>query len=444
MRRNYKNMHLTARTRSGETEKESQSLLSNPLSLDDSRDSTPTHSNGDNNSKSFRRHAAYGHSSMLIAVRRLNYQCALMSIGSRIASCFVAFFLTMYIVLGTMDNLFHQFGDPSLFSAKLPVVESSSFAVAINTFKRPDMLREAVQHYASTCGKRYGVSQVFVIWAEQGATVPTPDSLFDNPAHFRNGGRALDKSNRANVIVLQKAKDSLNSRFEPIAQLTSPAVFMVDDDVRVACPSLASGFRAWNAHPNSMVGYYPRLASAPLANPDSLTELIYHTWPVVFWKHKFNLVLTKASFLHSKYLGLYSGNTFPQEIKDLVDQHKNCEDVAMSMLVANYTSWQQKSNNKGGSSSMSSSPAMPIFVEGSIHDRGLFGGISTQQGGHMSTRSDCLTELTAILQRRGWPAPLSYQVPLRDYSWLRHAPGFWWQFRPSNFFEWFSFGNTRT
>ncbi|KAL3943015.1 MAG: hypothetical protein SGBAC_002874 [Bacillariaceae sp.] len=320
------------------------------------------------------------------------------------------------------DLAFHELGDGTYSELR----SGEYFAVAINTYKRPDRLRNAVQHYADTCGKKAGVGEVFIIWAEQGATVPAATSFFDS--NLRNSEVALE--NRAYVKVLQKDKDSLNSRFEPIEELNHDAVFMVDDDIRVDCSSLTNGFNAWRQHPWSMVGYYPRLASPPLSDPTS-SSLIYHTWPIVYLRHKFNFILTKASFLHAKYLGLYTGDEFPQEARDHVDKHKNCEDIAMSMLVANYTKY------KNGS------PSYPIYVEGNVEDTGLFGGISTGSG-HMVTRSDCLTTLTEIFHGKGWESPLAYEIPLGENSWVHHAPGFQWQSKPSNFFEWISFANILT
>lgn len=356
----------------------------------------------------------------ILYFRRLKYQWALLSGGSKLAATLVLLFLCQHVGLGVWDRLFYKVGGLK------EVKPEAYFAVAINTYKRPHMLREAVQHYADSCGRHGGVSQVFVIWAEQNADkIPSPESFFEEP-RFRS--KVLEE-NRAKVEVLQKDKDSLNSRFEPIAQLESTAVFMVDDDIRVPCHSLWQGFQAWKTRPDSMVGYYPRLSSPPRSGNSGL---IYHTWPVVFWRQSFNFVLTKASFLHSRYLQLYTDDaTFPREVKDHIDQHKNCEDIAMSMLVANYTRQQ------------TGSPAPPIYVEGSVSDRGLIGGISTGTG-HMTTRSECLTVLTAILKGHGWKAPLDYEVALRPNAWIKHAPGIWWQYRPSNFFEWFAFENTFT
>ena len=133
---------------------------------------------------------------------------------------------------------------------------SSSFSVVINTYKRPLMLRDAVQHYAETCGKRYRVSQVFVVWADQELEPPDSGSFFsisDNADKLRGDKNEIviqqqqltGSSNRATVEVLKKSKDSLNSRFEPISQLQTNSVFMVDDDVRVSCPSLLLGFQSW-------------------------------------------------------------------------------------------------------------------------------------------------------------------------------------------------------
>lgn len=345
----------------------------------------------------------------------------LLSRGSKIAAAVIAVivgvFSLLYMFVCIIDLLYHWFGDPISAALKGGQI-TSTFAVAINTYKRPDMLRPAVQHFADTCGKQTGITQVFVIWAEQGAVLPEPSSFFDDKTIRQKN----TNTNRADVFVLQKEKDSLNSRFEPIQQLTSPAVFMVDDDITMPCSELAQAFKAWNAHPEAMVGFYPRLAW--LKNPTMRpTEWTYDTWPVVFWQHRFNMVLTKAAFLHSQYMGLYSGEEYPQEIRDYVDKHMNCEDIAMSLLVANYTRYKHGQATK------------PIYIEGSVRDKGLFGGISVGKT-HMNTRSGCVSEMNAILKSKGWEPPLNYQVSLSEYSWFQHAPGFYWQFRASNPFEW--------
>jgi hypothetical protein len=150
---------------------------------------------------------------------------------------------------------------------------------------------------------------------------------------------------------------------------------------------------------------------------------------MVFWKSRLNFILTKAGFVHRRYLTIYSDpSQHPVEILDYVDQHFNCEDVAMSLLVANVTRAE------------TGIPALPVYVEASVSDQGLFGGISTGSG-HMSQRSRCLTDLTKVYIQHGWSPPLDRTFALADASWVQHAPGTWWQHRPSNVFEWFALEN---
>jgi Glycosyl transferase family 64 domain len=233
--------------------------------------------------------------------------------------------------------------------------------------------------------------------------------------------------------------NSLNSRFLPIPDVHDMAVFMVDDDIRVDCRSLKTAFSAWKANPSSMVGFYPRLAEWDLSDDGKRhirappERFVYQSWPKVYWRQRMNFILTKACFLHSHYMSVYSDpNQHPVEILEYVDKYFNCEDVAMSLLVANIT--------KPSDGTPNGLPARPIYVEGSVSDKGLFNGISTGTG-HMARRSACLSDLSNIYEKKGWGLPLDREFSLQKSSWRRHAPGFWWHYRPSNVFEWFALSN---
>lgn len=379
-----------------------------------------------------------------------------MGVASRSFVAMITLFMMLDFTLYVVDCAFYSYGlkasglsgDMAHAQATAEAASSSSFAVVINTYKRPEMLREAILHYADVCGKRNGVGQVFVVWSELGVDPPDAKVFFFGVDDL--GGSSLRKKrlstrekkemierikNRSAVKVLRMEKNSLNSRFLPIADLEGEAIFMVDDDVRVSCPSLSQGFDAWRAQPHSMVGYYPRLASASGSGSAAIdgnggrgaVGIVYHTWPGVFLRGRFNFVLTKAAFLHRRYLEIYSGDSHPGVIRDYIDKHKNCEDVAMALLVANQARLDEVAHE-------------PVYVEGSVSDLGLFRGISTGSG-HFGTRSKCLIDLTRVYEEQGWGAPLSGDVSLRDRSWLQHFPGLWWQSRPSNFFEWMSIGS---
>eukprot|EP00553_Chaetoceros_curvisetus_P000873 CAMPEP_0204629566 /NCGR_PEP_ID=MMETSP0717-20131115/18412_1 /ASSEMBLY_ACC=CAM_ASM_000666 /TAXON_ID=230516 /ORGANISM="Chaetoceros curvisetus" /LENGTH=350 /DNA_ID=CAMNT_0051646527 /DNA_START=68 /DNA_END=1117 /DNA_ORIENTATION=+ len=315
-------------------------------------------------------------------------------------------------------------------SGTLTATKTSSFAVIINTYRRPDLLKNALVHYAQKCGISTGVSQVFVVWADQSSEPPMveeilPDMPHEKVGHLRSstsssgdespvseGTKTSSTGNEditafPTVEFVRVKKNSLNSRFLPIKNLETKAIFMVDDDVKVDCPSLQAGFEAWTYHPNAMVGYYPRLAflssKKGISQPEPQTRRIYHTWPVVFAQHKFNMILTKASFFHSKYLDMYHDkDRNPQEILEYIDQNKNCEDIAMAFLVARNT-------KKSVEIDMETSRYCrdcPVFTSGKVTDSGLLSGISRGSSfspkGHMDARSTCLDAITAIYEKRGW------------------------------------------
>ncbi len=351
-------------------------------------------------------------------------QWSLMSSCWRTVAAAMIILSATFLLLEIVD-LIYQYQSLDDHGTSKGLSTETSFSVVINTYKRPKALQEAVQHYAVTCGRSVGIQSVFVIWSELDQTPPEPTSLLFLPQELV---RRKPHDKPSNVVILRMTTNSLNTRFLPIRQLTSNAVFMVDDDVRVSCRSLRHGFQAWSTVPDAMVGYYPRLAATTTTVHDQQQqqqqqpsqEFVYYSWPTVFLRQRFNFVLTKASFFHRKYLELYSSDLHPQEIRNYVDRFKNCEDVAMSLLVANATTTK------------------PVYVEGSVADKGLFGGISTGSG-HMARRSKCLTDLTLVYQQHGWGSPLEDSAALRKNAWTHHA--FAWQYKPANVFEWFALGN---
>ena len=362
----------------------------------------------------------------------------------RIICLFVLPLLACYWTIDVMDALFPVYGalpPPQHQPVAGNVAATNEFVVVINTYQRPAQLRDAVRHYAETCGPAIGINTVYIVWAEEGVTPPTLDDFFPPPDHHHR--RRREAPLRRSTIQIISVRNSLNSRFLPISNIQkNMAVFMVDDDIRVDCRSLQRGFEAWTVHPASMVGYYPRLAlledhhdrhsgrNSIRTSPP--TAFIYHSWPVVYWRQQMNFILTKACFLHSRYMSIYSDpNQHPIEILNYIDKYFNCEDVAMSLLVANIT--KSATTNPGGVV-----PARPIYVEGQVRDKGLFNGISTGSG-HMTQRSKCLMDLTEIYQRHGWVIPLEVTFSLRESSWRRHLFG--WQSQPSNVYEWFALSN---
>ena len=106
----------------------------------------------------------------------------------------------------------------------------------------------------------------------------------------------------------------------------------------------------------------------------------------------------------------------PQEIRDLVDKGRNCEDIAMQFLIANETRLP------------------PVYVKGHLQDLGVLGGISTSRNiakaAHMDGRSFCLNALSGIYGK----VPLISSriiVDSANNGWV-NAPSSWWEFISSD------------
>eukprot|EP00903_Cladosiphon_okamuranus_P008537 g8196.t1 len=291
------------------------------------------------------------------------------------------------------------------------------FTVLVNTFERLRQLEEAVRHY-STCE---GVESVRVAWSEA-STPPnaaTNPHLFDHPRPVR---------------IHAYPTTSINNRFIPPSHLLTEAVFVVDDDISVPCGHLRAAFQTWQQHPDTLVGFFPRShAYEPSLPGEEGKEDAGGLWEYLyFWRvllnMEYSIVLTKAAFVHAKYLELYSSGSGSDSHSDerdstrvsdsyggdtagghrriagsgdsdwsmamvdamvktraYVDVHRNCEDIAMQMAVT----------------SVSGLPPVAAFAP--VVDIGLFGGISTGEGSgrwwqapHAVKRSRCLADLNEI------------------------------------------------
>jgi len=216
--------------------------------------------------------------------------------------------------------------------------------------------------------------------------------------------------------------DSLNNRFKALKQPPTEAVFSIDDDVHVSCKQMELAMEVWTTAPRAMVGFVPRLHSwdDAVRPKNSFRVLDTKASPIpgwryhgalldpirysVWWDGAYSMVLTKAAFFHRDYLAAYWRETEGlAELREYVDAHRNCEDIAMSMLVANITK------------------APPMWVAASMVDYGHTGGISgigvqqvTEADGlavfemkkkykpkktnsHSESRTDCIAKFVDLL-----------------------------------------------
>ncbi|ERM96545.1 hypothetical protein AMTR_s00001p00268440 [Amborella trichopoda] len=208
----------------------------------------------------------------------------------------------------------------------LGLMQGAGYTVLINTWQRNPLLKQAVAHYASCSG----TDAVHVVWSESD---PPSESLI---AYLKK--IVLSKSQSAhkpNFRFDLNEEDYVNNRFKPIADLRTEAIFSVDDDVIVPCSTMEFAFSVWQSASNTMVGFVPRMHWLD-EEKDGSTYYKYGGWWSVWWMGTYSMVLSKAAFFHKKYLDLYA-HKMPSSIHDYVISERNCEEIAMSLLVANAT-----------------------------------------------------------------------------------------------------------
>lgn len=246
-------------------------------------------------------------------------------------------------------------------------VSRNSYTVLVNTWKRDDLLKKSVAHYAS-CDS---VNSIRIVWSED---EPPSDAL---RSFLMKAVRHRSNDPEKPFFRFDINEDNnLNNRFKPIEGLTTDAIFSIDDDVLLPCSTLEFAFTVWQTAPESMVGFVPRMHWVDTKKHGSKQPLyIYGGWWSVWWMGTYSMVLTKAAFFHHKYLEIYT-NEMLASIRSFVRDGRNCEDIAMSFLVANITG------------------APPIWVKGRIFEIGST-GISSLKG-HSKHRTVCLNYFVSL------------------------------------------------
>uniref|UniRef100_A0A7S0YWS1 Glycosyl transferase 64 domain-containing protein n=1 Tax=Polytomella parva TaxID=51329 RepID=A0A7S0YWS1_9CHLO len=281
-------------------------------------------------------------------------------------------FITLYLCLIPKKSL--PYIDPlkcpptkeaTLITASRPIQYETSeadhldrFTIVLATYKRPDLLKKAIKRY-STCKE---IDAIRVIWSESN----TPPIRSVTPDYF-----SQNKDVRYDV----KAKNSLNSRFEPLDGLRTEAVFSMDDDMDLPCDDLKHAFEVWKEDKWNLAGFYPRLH---IHQPDCGYRYLT-SYETFITYGQYSIVLTKAAMLHRDYFRHYT-EVMPRQIREMITSWMNCEDIAMQIMVSNLTR----------------SPPNFVHSHTAIDwGKGLLKvkGISSSNA-HFSRRNMCLTEFS--------------------------------------------------
>ncbi|EME31801.1 alpha-1,4-N-acetylglucosaminyltransferase EXTL3 isoform 2 [Galdieria sulphuraria] len=230
----------------------------------------------------------------------------------------------------------------------------NKFSVVISTYNRQKLLERLITHY-SRCRK---VHKIYVVWHS-----PNIEAPYD----FRVGS--------VPVVFLSQKYDSLNNRFNPIPGLkTQVSVLICDDDVYVEPDDIDFTFEVWKSHPNSLVGAFPRFHRRTTSN--EWEYLVAEPMKKFRTFRRYSIMLTKFIFMKSDFLFWYSC-ILPERFHKYIDEHMNCEDIAMQMMITG----------------MTRTPPLAVVGKAIPEDYGTdksTGGISTKSG-HKEARNKCLT-----------------------------------------------------
>ena len=266
-------------------------------------------------------------------------------------------------------------------SARLP---PACFTVFVNTFKRTTTATAAAQHYRA-CPR---VGEVRLVWVESKEVPPGMQKQLDQETY----GAPV-------TVDSHFPTTDLNTRFKAIREVRTPAVFSVDDDVRVSCQDLHGAHDAWLGAPDRIVGFFPRMIQP---SSGSRREWLYRAYPTVAYHQKYSIVLTKAAFVSTADMKLYGGaGAQLVQTRKLVEKHRNCEDIAFQFV----------SSRRSGAPPLYYSPRDSVVDYGSWMFGMYLSGISSKNAGkHMLARNQCVTRLASIWGNETQALPVASDV----------------------------------
>lgn len=192
----------------------------------------------------------------------------------------------------------------------LPLMGSKSqgFTALILTYDRIESLFSLIQKLSLVPS----LQKILVIWNNQKKQQPNLSSFPKISKPFK---------------VIQTKANKLSNRFYPYPEIETEAVLSIDDDITMlTADELDFGFEVWREFPDRIVGFPSR------THVFENNEYKYESE----WTNEISMVLTGAAFHHKYWNHVYT-TSMPPSIKEYVDLHFNCEDIAMNFLVSNRT-----------------------------------------------------------------------------------------------------------
>jgi len=190
---------------------------------------------------------------------------------------------------------------------------NQGFTAVILTFNRVESLFQVITKVSQV----ESLTRVVVVWNHQ--TIPPPP-VEDWPR--------ISKP----LKVIQTSANKLSNRFYPYSEIETECVLSMDDDISMLTnDELEFAYQVWREFPDRIVGFPSRTHTYD----NTSNQFKYESE----WTNDLSMVLTGVAFYHKYWHYLYTAapSNEQKSIKDWVDQHINCEDIAFNLMVANAT-----------------------------------------------------------------------------------------------------------
>ncbi|EDW01874.1 GH20211 [Drosophila grimshawi] len=208
----------------------------------------------------------------------------------------------------TVNKNSHSTFNPIFLTSLVP--KSQGFTAVILTYDRVESLFLLIQKLTVVPS----LQSILVIWNNQ-KKMPPHLSTFPTIAKP--------------LKIIQTRENKLSNRFYPYPEIETEAILTIDDDIiMLTSDELDFGYEVWREFPDHIVGFPSRIH----VWDNSTMRWHYESE----WTNQISMVLTGAAFHHKYWSHMYT-YAMPGDIKHWVDEHMNCEDIAMNFLVANLT-----------------------------------------------------------------------------------------------------------
>ncbi|KAJ8674013.1 hypothetical protein QAD02_005275 [Eretmocerus hayati] len=211
---------------------------------------------------------------------------------------------------------YHYWNEPEHLNIVSPVFipltapKNDGFTAVILTYDRVDTLFLLIEKLS----KVPSLSKILVIWNNE----------YKRPPRLSKWPK-IDK----HIKVLQTEKNLLSNRFYPFDEIETEAILSIDDDIIMLTEDeIEFAFEVWREFPDRIVGFPSRT---------HIWDNRTNSWKYESeWMNHISMVLTGAAFYHKYWNYVYTVE-LPAVVREWVDNHMNCEDIAMNFLVSNVT-----------------------------------------------------------------------------------------------------------